>query len=164
MAPTSFVQPRRTCGAIANLASAWPGYQIDIDIGSSLSASPKRKAFCGLIAAQAVDLDDFFTFDIEKIGAPGEALSIRETSSRSSINFAWLRAARSMALTLSRPLSRSSSSQSRTLGNNVIERRGFLSSCETVARKLSLARLSSSALSECAANCRLAWMISCKPQ
>jgi hypothetical protein len=26
------------------------------------------------IAAQAVDLDDFFTFDIEKIGAPGEAL------------------------------------------------------------------------------------------
>jgi len=27
-----------------------------------------------LIAAQAVDLDDFFTFDIEKIGAPGETL------------------------------------------------------------------------------------------
>ena len=27
-----------------------------------------------LIAAQALDLDDFFTFDIEKIGAPGEAL------------------------------------------------------------------------------------------
>jgi Nucleotidyl transferase AbiEii toxin, Type IV TA system len=27
-----------------------------------------------LITAQALDLDDFFTFDIEKIGAPGEAL------------------------------------------------------------------------------------------
>jgi len=27
-----------------------------------------------LIAAQALDLEDFFTFDIEKIGAPGEAL------------------------------------------------------------------------------------------
>ena len=27
-----------------------------------------------LIAAQALDLDDFFTFDIEKVGAPGEAL------------------------------------------------------------------------------------------
>jgi len=27
-----------------------------------------------LIAAQAVELDDFFAFDIEKVGAPGEAL------------------------------------------------------------------------------------------
>jgi len=27
-----------------------------------------------IIAAQAVDLDDFFTFDIEKVGAPGETL------------------------------------------------------------------------------------------
>ena len=112
--------------------------QIDIDIGSSLSASPKRKAFCGLIAAQAVDLDDFFTFDIEKIGAPGEALSIRETSSRSSINFAWLRAARSMALTLSR---QKLLVAKQDVDNHVIERRGFLSSCEMVARKLSLARL-----------------------
>ena len=30
-----------------------------------------------LIAAQAVDLDDFFTFDIEKVGAPGETLEGR---------------------------------------------------------------------------------------
>jgi predicted nucleotidyltransferase component of viral defense system len=31
-------------------------------------------ATADLIAAQAVEMDDFFTFDIEKVGAPGEEL------------------------------------------------------------------------------------------
>ena len=35
-----------------------------------------------LIAAQAVDLDDFFTFDIEKISAPGEALIFSMSKSK----------------------------------------------------------------------------------
>ena len=35
---------------------------------------PSSSTASDLIAAQAVDLDDFFTFDIEKVGAPGETL------------------------------------------------------------------------------------------
>ena len=45
--------------------------------------------------------------------------------------------------------------------DNTIELRGFLNSCEMVARKLSFARLASSALLTAAATCRLARRISC---
>jgi predicted nucleotidyltransferase component of viral defense system len=43
----------------------------DMDL---VSGDNEAVATSDLIAAQAVELDDFFAFDIEKVGAPGEAL------------------------------------------------------------------------------------------